>query len=720
MPGVPSNKACERCKKRHLKCDETRPGCQRCANAGVECPGYVQTRKFIDQGASVRKRYAPYQESVPRSAGKALGATSGGHIASPASNPDQVAAAAASASHGSAHPAVLSPVENAIGGAPSFQVPSPANDAKAGSAEPMHIEPMHRMQAQAAAERPVVDSTAFDRARSISSRSIRSSPVTPMTAAEGLGFSGGAYGDLRHKPFSPHGGQASSGSPSQRSEKEEFQDIFSELMTGTEHEVAFLTRHFSEIVGPWLDLSDSKKFFAAYVPVRAIGDEYLKYAIAALAAKHLGRMKGVKLSAVSGMFTSPSAMESYPNSSQVDWYLKAANYYYLSASSMGSAVSDAYATMSSSDVLASPIEIVKQWLNRHLKNPGLINRADESAISAFGRKTENLLAASTILTMYKLLDEPGESWQSYLSEIRPVFHALLQLHNALSDSPPAFSQGATAAFWNFARLDYLTSYYSRSPTYLDNENLTLWRAAGISIDDEGNLTNPPPNGSPLSQEDLSANGLIWLLNKVVNFRSSSKTAPWDQMTQFSPDPSTPTTSSSPHAHPTTASWLKLCFEFQSWFERIPETFRPCLRIERPRDVSKLPDIAHMPFPEIFYCLTTCASTVQQYHFGRLALALNRPADAVSGPSTVFDKLQSYRELMKEADYRCREICGIALARPQSAARIYMIPLLYAVGQCTENLEERRIIVDLLRGIEADLGWATGTQVNKLQSFWESR
>ena len=28
----------------------------------MECPGYVQTRKFIDQGATVRRRYAPYQD----------------------------------------------------------------------------------------------------------------------------------------------------------------------------------------------------------------------------------------------------------------------------------------------------------------------------------------------------------------------------------------------------------------------------------------------------------------------------------------------------------------------------------------------------------------------------------------------------------------------------------------------------------------------------------
>lgn len=48
-----------------------------------------------------------------------------------------------------------------------------------------------------------------------------------------------------------YGRQLTSESPSQRSEKEEFQNIFSELMTGTEHEIAFLTRHFAEVQGPW-------------------------------------------------------------------------------------------------------------------------------------------------------------------------------------------------------------------------------------------------------------------------------------------------------------------------------------------------------------------------------------------------------------------------------------------------------------------------------------
>ena len=42
-----------------------------------------------------------------------------------------------------------------------------------------------------------------------------------------------------------------SGSLSNENDQEGFHDIFSELMTETEHEVSFLTRHFSEFLGPW-------------------------------------------------------------------------------------------------------------------------------------------------------------------------------------------------------------------------------------------------------------------------------------------------------------------------------------------------------------------------------------------------------------------------------------------------------------------------------------
>lgn len=49
------------------------------------------------------------------------------------------------------------------------------------------------------------------------------------------------------------GGPVSSRSPSPRSETDKFQDIFTGLMTGSEHENAFLSRHYAEVIGPWYE-----------------------------------------------------------------------------------------------------------------------------------------------------------------------------------------------------------------------------------------------------------------------------------------------------------------------------------------------------------------------------------------------------------------------------------------------------------------------------------
>jgi hypothetical protein len=43
--------------------------------------------------------------------------------------------------------------------------------------------------------------------------------------------------------------------------------------------------------------------------------------------------------------------------------------------------------------------------------------------------------------------------------------------------------------------------------------------------------------------------------------------------------------------------------------------------------------------------------------------------------------------------------------------------LFVAGQCLTETRERRIILDLLRGIESDLGWATDYRVRQLLKEW---
>ncbi|OJJ82622.1 Zn(II)2Cys6 transcription factor domain-containing protein [Aspergillus glaucus CBS 516.65] len=696
MPGVPSNKACERCKKRHLKCDEARPSCQRCVNAGVECPGYVQTRKFIDQGATIRRRYAPYQEYHPRS-----GAHKENDV--PAENPIQEQMPVDQ--HGNDLQTITPVTEVHRDEGRDSDASQGAQGTPDASRQGIVQDPQIQTGVAVMPSRPAVNIPNIDQSilntdfspagQELNARSLLENPNLPTSGSSHPSNTPDTDFSQAHR-----GPSSEMHENSTQNDAEEFSDVFSELMTGTEHEVAFLTRYFSEYLGPWLDLSDSSKFFTVYAPIRALNKYFLKYSMAALAAKHLGKMKGQR-PAAGGIFTSPATMEIYPNAAQTDWTLKGANYYYLAFAYMRHSITVSYAAPSSSAILESPIEMVNGYLGQQ---PGFA-RMDISDSDTFLRDVEGLLATCVILTVYRLLDVPGDDWQTHLAGIESLFDLLLQLHTTSPALPPTFSQGERAAFWNFARQDYLASYFNRIPTHFKHSNLSLWKTAGI----RANELEPLDDTLHLTQEDLAANTLIWLMNKMVNFLADYRRS---QLAQW--------TESDEHVQPSTTTWLNLCFEFQSWFEKIPETFRPSLRIERPRDMSNLSEISYFPFPEIFFSLTSCAAAMQHYHFGRLGLLLNRPPDVMSAPGTAFDRLASLREVTKEVDYRCREICGIALSRPHGEVRIYMVPLLFAVGQCFETPETRQVIVDLLRGVEADLGWVTGSTVENLQVVWSQQ
>lgn len=62
-------------------------------------------------------------------------------------------------------------------------------------------------------------------------------------------------------------------------------------------------------------------YFASVVPVEASHCPLLKYAACAIAAKHLGRVRGRK------RVKSRAATESFPDSEATDWPYKAAKYY---------------------------------------------------------------------------------------------------------------------------------------------------------------------------------------------------------------------------------------------------------------------------------------------------------------------------------------------------------------------------------------------------------
>lgn len=70
MPGVPSGRGCNECRRAKKKCDLKHPACSRCARLQVECVGSGQRRfKFVEKGSSKESSSGEQSRSVtPRDA----------------------------------------------------------------------------------------------------------------------------------------------------------------------------------------------------------------------------------------------------------------------------------------------------------------------------------------------------------------------------------------------------------------------------------------------------------------------------------------------------------------------------------------------------------------------------------------------------------------------------------------------------------------------------
>ncbi|PPJ58890.1 hypothetical protein CBER1_04427 [Cercospora berteroae] len=58
-----SRGGCSRCKAQHLKCDEVKPHCGRCSRLGVQCPGYVQKYKWLNDTTSAASSTPPVPQT---------------------------------------------------------------------------------------------------------------------------------------------------------------------------------------------------------------------------------------------------------------------------------------------------------------------------------------------------------------------------------------------------------------------------------------------------------------------------------------------------------------------------------------------------------------------------------------------------------------------------------------------------------------------------------
>ena len=166
--------------------------------------------------------------------------------------------------------------------------------------------------------------------------------------------------------------------------------------------MAYLIRHFTEAIGPWLarvslydlelwrlttirmDLFDQDKHFGNLVPLKALRDALLRNAIAAVAAKQLGRTKGNK-SYVGIQSQKPATMEVIEDVPETDWFYKAANYY---------------------DKAIAFSRLYLQAFSGSLSNPP----TPDMQMTMSAANSDDLLVAVSIFSLYESLDNLEIGW----------------------------------------------------------------------------------------------------------------------------------------------------------------------------------------------------------------------------------------------------------------------------------------------------------------------
>jgi hypothetical protein len=468
-----------------------------------------------------------------------------------------------------------------------------------------------------------------------------------------------------------------------------------------------------------MDLYDVGTYFASYVPVKARENPLLKYAAVACAAKALARVQGRK-HAMGRSSTRRSRGDLYPDGCAVDWKHKAAVFYDHAVSLLLQAVkNDASSSPDTSDCeLRQHNGVATFGCDGQAPKR---RRTSSNATSMVN--SDDLLAASAILCVYEFLDTSISEWAGHLNGAKSLLILTQERMKPLQMPSPGspvssatynfISKARRATFWNIARQDMFAALINKTHTRLDTEDYFLWREAGLFIDDNGFLV-PSDNGYPgeserAISEDLICNALIWLMAKLVNFmavgdalNTNNMGMSWTEMPQRT----------------LLDYWCNLRNQFQVWHDSLPATFQASARVEPASTVGRLlKNENESMFTEVWYSIPMCASTMQIYHMGQILLFMNKPHESTQGGSTVCARLNSYQSVLAACQKHSREIVGISLACSDDAVRIHSVQPLFTAGQCLSDARERQVVLNQLRDIESDIGWATDYRARQLCEQW---
>lgn len=740
MDNVYAERPCQACRQKRVKCDKRLSGCQRCADSGLQCPGYKTARKFLDESEKVRKKFVKREQEAHGLQSPALSSLSpepATHLSRPRdyyghSRPgSQLSRPAASPPHASRHPATssitsLSSVPR--GPSPSYHAPVPTS---------INVAPLISGFSQSfPTGTPLSDSRStpeyLGHGRTVDI--LAPSSTVPSTMAysdtgmsDAIDFSNSDFFDLDIETYYANGNNACGFIPGLPVIQSEVDDLDvdemdhhslastapetimvsqgrargqenAEAIAERKQEMALLIRLFVDFMAPWMDLFDFDAYFTRIIPLKAATNAMLQAALAAVASKQLARAgmnASVDHSRYAAILTSK-----YRDVSAHEWFYKAASYYDRGISCLRGFL-QRYSHGGDASLILSPPP--STGANSPDPAPTFMRRLSNRS-SVGGGSTDNdlqdLLSAISVFSLYESFDDSVLGVSQHLNG----FQSLVQgrrVSPSTSLSVFASRTGGRAAFWNFALEDLLSAYANGRATRLHPMDLDLWVSAGLplvrrqvdlSAESTGQLSLQLDAIFDTGRDDVIACTLIWVANRVVNFIT-------ERGVQSNSDTS--------FRH-----WTELRNLLEVWHKRLPVTFQPYATVET-RNVM---ESRQGQQNKMFFSVPMSAGALQLYHFVQILLILHRPEDA-EGHQTQGHRMRALRKAAEESEHHSRHICGIALGSPPSAVQRLMIQPLHLAGSCFDADDDRKLVLELLGNVEVDTGSSTSRVRKDLLSQW---
>jgi hypothetical protein len=255
---------------------------------------------------------------------------------------------------------------------------------------------------------------------------------------------------------------------------------------------------------------------------------------------------------------------------------------------------------------------------------------------------------------------------------------------------------------------------SHRRTRIDTENLALWRNMGLLVEDDGSLAmNSSPNSLSATPEHardkVLSYTLIRLLCKLIDYLAplsnlESLLVPAD---------------SSPVSH-RKAEFIYLESQFNAWLRILSPSFHPDGTFLIGQEGEGI--TSGLFGRELWFSNDLCSTTMMYYHMARMLLLIHRPLDLLSGATSnsrgiSFDLLHTFRDIEQKLQFHASEVISIFCGTPCDAVKLRAIQPLYVAGRCCTSTSDMRLLVEMLRDIQDNLGIATEYRVKALLQEW---